>query len=51
MPIGRSRSSGGRPDSTGPPIEDLSMSDFLWIGLVAGLLGLTIAYVRLCDGA
>ncbi len=27
------------------------MNDFLWIGLTAGLLLATLAYVRLCDNA
>jgi len=27
------------------------MQDLLWIGLVLGLLGLTLGYARLCDEA
>jgi len=27
------------------------MSDVLWLGLIAGLFALTLAYARLCDEA
>jgi len=27
------------------------MTDMLWLGALAGLFLLTLAYVRLCDGA
>jgi len=27
------------------------MSDLLWLGLLAGLFALTLAYAKLCDGA
>jgi hypothetical protein len=28
-----------------------SMQDLIWLGVVAGLLAATLAYVRLCDNA
>jgi hypothetical protein len=28
-----------------------SMQDFIWIGIVLGLVVLSLAYVRLCDNA
>jgi hypothetical protein len=27
------------------------MQDFIWIGIVLGMLAATLAYVRLCDNA
>jgi hypothetical protein len=32
-------------------MKDSMMSDLLWLGVLAGLFLLTLAYVRLCDAA
>lgn len=29
----------------------ISMTDLIWLGVVAGLFLLTLAYIRLCDAA
>ncbi|WP_267134681.1 hypothetical protein [Sphingomonas sp. So64.6b] len=31
--------------------KGISMTDILWLGALAGLVALTLAYVRLCDEA
>mgnify|MGYP003583667847 CR=1 FL=1 len=33
------------------PPRTNAMNDLLWLGLLAGLFLLTLAYARLCDGA
>lgn len=38
-------------DSTDSPPKDYPMSDLLWLGLLAGLVALTLAYAKLCDEA
>ena len=38
--------------ATGEPSRcDTAMNDLIWLGAVAGLFLLTLAYTRLCDGA
>lgn len=40
-----------RPDSTRSAIGILLMSDLLWLGVLAGVFALTLAYAKLCDEA
>lgn len=35
----------------GLQLGDSSMTDILWLAVLAGLFLLTLAYVRLCDNA
>ena len=39
------------PERLWRKIGELAMQDLLWIGLIVGLLAVTLAYVRLCDNA
>ena len=32
-------------------VRGLTMQDLIWLAVLAGLLALTLAYVRLCDAA
>jgi len=39
------------PPSRIPRPRGISMSDLIWLALLGGLFALTLAFVRLCDGA
>jgi hypothetical protein len=39
------------PNGASSQSEDRPVQDLLWIGLVLGLLALTLGYARLCDEA
>ena len=39
------------PNGQSSIFREDQMQDILWIGLLLGLLAVTLAYVRLCDNA